>query len=738
VLRRVVQILGNGPGDGDTVEGGCPPADLVKDNQAAGGGVAQDIGGFGHLQHEGGLTAGQVVGGTDAGENPVGYADLRPPGRDEAPGLGHEGYQGDLTHEGGFTGHVGTGDDQQLVVAPVKEDIVCNETLPQVERLNNRMTAVGDGDDIPVVHSRATVIGLVGKPRQRKKNIQGGQQVGCPGYPPPLLGNPDPDILEKGVLQLGNTVFRAEHLLFVLLQFRRYEPLGIGKGLAADIVGRDVGQIGFRHLDVVAEDLVIADLQGADAGAGLFLRLQPGDEPLPLAADTAQLIQFPVVAIGNHPAVPQDKGRILRNRRPDEAGNIRQRVDGNDGLGQEWGSAASGGGNNGRNSLQRIPQGNHVLGRSRRKADSAVQPLQVVHPLQRGRDSPTSGRVGNQLLHGIVTPENQLHRHERIVDPLLEFTCPHGGDRVIHQPKERPPPLAVGHGSGQLQISPGGVIQHEKLAALVGDQLPQMQRPPLLRLLQVVQNGSGGRSRQLHRSAERLRRHAELIVEQPAGIVPVIGPVIHEGQQRGDIQLQGAVQGSVPADGRQEKLPRSHACRLCHGGGAPLHFGGTEMTGGEIEAGQAEQVVPTRDKGKEEIILLRREGIRIDHESRRYDLDNLAPDDPLDRFGILHLLAYGHFFAGFDQFGNVGVGRVVGDAAERHFPPFGILVAGGQGYVEDTRRLDRIIEKHLVEVAQTEEEYGILIAGLDLKVLAHHRGKFGHCGHGECSFQAEK
>ena len=69
---------------------------------------------------------------------------------------------------------------------------------------------------------------------------------------------------------------------------------------------------------------------------------------------------------------------------------------------------------------------------------------------------------------------------------------------------------------------------------------------------------------------------------------------------------------------------------------------------------------------------------------------------------------------------------MVGDAAEGDVGSVGVLVAGGEGDVEDAGGLDRIIQKHLVKIAQAKKKYCIRIIGLYLKILPHHRCQFGH------------
>jgi hypothetical protein len=86
----LAQGLGGGPGERQTVKGACASTDFVEQHQAVGRGVVQDIGGFGHLDHKGGAATGQVIGGANAGENPVDRPKPRRLGRHEAADMRHE------------------------------------------------------------------------------------------------------------------------------------------------------------------------------------------------------------------------------------------------------------------------------------------------------------------------------------------------------------------------------------------------------------------------------------------------------------------------------------------------------------------------------------------------------------------------------------------------------------------------------------------------------------------------
>jgi hypothetical protein len=71
----VVDVLDHRPGDRDAVVGAGAAPDLVQDQQAALGGVVQDVGRLDHLDHKGRLPGVDLVLRADAGEDAVDQPD---------------------------------------------------------------------------------------------------------------------------------------------------------------------------------------------------------------------------------------------------------------------------------------------------------------------------------------------------------------------------------------------------------------------------------------------------------------------------------------------------------------------------------------------------------------------------------------------------------------------------------------------------------------------------------------
>ena len=153
-----------------------------------------------------------------------------------------------------------------------------------------------------------------------------------------------------------------------------------------------------------------------------------------------------------------------------------------------------------------------------------------------------------------------------------------------------------------------------------------------------------------------------------------------------------------------------------------FNFGEAEFAGAEIEPSEAGGFFVRADGGKVVVaVFLEAEVVEG---AGAEDAGDFAADE-FARGDLADLVANGHAFAGFDQFGHVGAGAVVGDAAH------GSVAALGQGDVEEGGGFAGVVKKHLVEVAKAEEEEGV--GGefaADVLVLAHHGGKLrdGHRG----------
>ena len=125
--RRIVQVLHDGAGDGQSIPGRRAATDLVEQDQTPGRSVVQDVGQLEHLHHESRLTGGNVIMRPDPGEDAIDEADPSGARRHERADLGHEYDQRGLSQPTALAGHVRAGKDGDTPFAVIEHGVVRHE-----------------------------------------------------------------------------------------------------------------------------------------------------------------------------------------------------------------------------------------------------------------------------------------------------------------------------------------------------------------------------------------------------------------------------------------------------------------------------------------------------------------------------------------------------------------------------------------------------------------------------------
>ena len=203
--------------------------------------------------------------------------------RDEAADLGQDRDQGDLADVGALARHVRAGDQQDRAVVGAESSVVGDEVAVRHQGVEHRMAAGLDledrlGDDLrPAV---ALPRGQLGERRR-------GRRPGPARAPAWISRGASAATRSRRVVNSSYSSSQArssasQDLVLELLELGRDVALGVLDRLLADVVGRDLAalRLGVGDLDVVAEDLVEADLQAGDPRAADLLGLEPGDPGL--------------------------------------------------------------------------------------------------------------------------------------------------------------------------------------------------------------------------------------------------------------------------------------------------------------------------------------------------------------------------------------------------------------------------------------------------------------------------
>ncbi len=321
----VVQMLGDRPGDGHAVISGGAAPDFIEQHQRSLGGAVQNRAGLAHLHHEGGLSARQIVGGPDACEQPVDRADARRVAGHEAAQLGQDDAQPDLAEDGALPGHVGAG-HQLDARGGIEAHVVRHERFARHQALEHRV-AGGDELDLEAVGHVGPHV-AIGNRRLR----EAGPDVEPREDPRGLLhardrrSDPPAQLREELGLALGDALLRPEDFGFVFPELRRHESLGGGQGLPALVVERHLGGVSMGDLEVIPEDLVVADLERGNPGALPFALLHRGDELLPTLPQGTALVELGIVAGANDPAVGQQSGGPFGQAGGERGGQVVQEI----------------------------------------------------------------------------------------------------------------------------------------------------------------------------------------------------------------------------------------------------------------------------------------------------------------------------------------------------------------------------------------------------------------------------
>ena len=308
-----VEKLDDGPGDGDAVVSRGAAAQLVEEHEAAIGETVHDGGGFAHLDHEGGLAHRDVVAGADAGENFVDDANACAFGRYEAAHLGEQHDEGRLAQQGRLTGHVGTGDDDDLLLLGVEAHVVGDVGFAGRHLgFDDGVAAFDDFELGRLVDLGTDVMTLFGHPGQIQVAVEGGQLGGVVLQRADVGQGSGEQFLVDACFEDEDALVGAHNLLFIFLQLLGDVTLGADQGLLAHPFGRHFVLERIPHLQVVAEDVVESDLETLDAGPLGFALLQVGEVLPAVGRNAAQVVEFGIHAVGNVSALVGERGRVGR------------------------------------------------------------------------------------------------------------------------------------------------------------------------------------------------------------------------------------------------------------------------------------------------------------------------------------------------------------------------------------------------------------------------------------------
>ena len=164
----------------------------------------------------------------------------------------------------------------------VQYGVVGDELSGGHHLLHNRMSAFPDVDGAAGVDLRADIAVALRDSGKRAEYICLSQRPCGLLDPQRTVGDLVPKLHEQVILQLHQPVLRPQNGLLQLFQLRRDVTLRIHQRLLADIILGNLSAIAVRDLQIIAEDLVVADFHFLDASPLLLTGLDVCKPLLPV------------------------------------------------------------------------------------------------------------------------------------------------------------------------------------------------------------------------------------------------------------------------------------------------------------------------------------------------------------------------------------------------------------------------------------------------------------------------
>ena len=179
------------------------------------------------------------------------------------------------------------------------------------EALDDGMASGEDAHLAGIGEGGALVAILGGDLGERGGDIEFGDGGGGGADALGVRGGALADVGEEFLFEGEDLVFGVEHFALVVLQLGRGEALGVDQGLLALVVGGREVLIGAGDFDVVAEDVVEADLERGDAGALALAGFDLGDVLLAVLAEVAEFVELGVIAGADGAAIGEVERRLV-------------------------------------------------------------------------------------------------------------------------------------------------------------------------------------------------------------------------------------------------------------------------------------------------------------------------------------------------------------------------------------------------------------------------------------------
>ena len=448
-------------------------------------------------------------------------------------------------------------------------------------------------------------------------------------------------------------------------------------------------QVRLRHLDVVPEHAVVADLERANPRACPLAVLHLRDDPLTGSADRSQIVELAIQAVACEPAVAGKRRRIVHERRRDPVADIAEIVQLRNERFHEQRLKIGEDRPHVRDDGERLFEADEIAGTRGAESSACDQALQILHRFARLPELPALGGPRRDLLDRVEPVADRFEADEWAQQPGSQQAAAHDGRRAIELGQQRPVAAAIGS-LDDLEMFQRRRIDEQGIGTLAITDRADVREIDLLAVAQIGDQpaGGGGRRRPASETEPFEACGAKLIEQRAPGRFQLERPWL-DGRDReradGRRRQEWMIRRSVVVF-RDDDFARAQQGELVGKGLNAVVarvFGGAELTGREVEQGDADgrlqltgpvaRMRVPRHQRHQKRRLARIEIVAVGERPGRHDANDLPFDDTLRLARVFDLLANRDAEPFFHQARDVGIDGVERHAAHRNAAAVGVF-----------------------------------------------------------------
>ena len=315
------------------------------------------------------------------------------------------------------------------------------------------------------------------------------------------------------------------------------------------------------------------------------------------------------------------------------------------------------------------------------------------------------------------------------LQPLAQQPPSRGRDCFVENPEQGSVSTPFSQASENLQIGDGSRVQHQVVQGFTDSQLLDVGKVVLLRFSRIAKGGGSCLDgRLVVVQTEALQgRCPHLLAYQLHRLLRSQSVFLRFGRPADVLRLHPFDERLGKARRRVEDLLGSKQGQIVERILHPQPTAQKESSRRDIQKGSTTaSFIPLQ--ARKVVGLGAFQQLGIADRSGRDDPRHFPFDQALGLCRVLDLIADRHFESRSKQFAEVHLDRMMRHATHRCFVLLP-TVARRERHFQNRSRPHCILEEHLVKVAHPIHEDGILVVGLDLEILAEHRGELDGARH---------